>query len=128
MYKLTEIITFTGIFVIAAALALYIGNIFAGRKLHASILANIARSPMSFFDTTPMGRVLNRFSKDIDTIDVTIAHNFQMWISCLLRVVTVPIIVGMSTPLFLTTFVPLLIFYWLVQVGYGGLWNQWGIL
>ncbi|XP_053393095.1 multidrug resistance-associated protein 1-like isoform X1 [Mercenaria mercenaria] len=104
-----------GVFVVAGALSLYIGNVRAGRTLHAAILGNVARSPMSFFDTTPLGRILNRFSKDIDILDVTIAHNFQMWISCFLRVITVPIIVGMSTPLFLTTIFPLLIFYLVVQ-------------
>ena len=108
---------FTGFFVVAGALSLYIGNVRAGRILHGGILGNIARSPMSFFDTTPLGRILNRFSKDVDTIDVTIPHNFQMWMSCFLRVITVPIIVGMSTPLFLTTIVPLFIFYVVVQVG-----------
>lgn len=112
---------FAGVFVVAGALSLYIGNVHAGRTLHAAVLGNIARSPMTFFDTTPIGRIMNRFSKDIDTIDVTIAHNFQMWISCFLRVITVPIIVGMSTPLFLTTIVPLFIFYLIVQVG--GEWS-----
>lgn len=100
-----------------ASLSLYIGNVRAGRALHAGILQNIARSPMAFFDTTPAGRIMNRFSKDINTIDDIIAHNFQMWLQCMLRVITVPVIVGISTPLFLTTILPLGVFYFLVQVG-----------
>ena len=34
------------------------------RAFHRKLLANLLRLPMSFFDTTPLGRVLNRFSKD----------------------------------------------------------------
>ncbi|CAG8502871.1 1064_t:CDS:10 [Rhizophagus irregularis] len=41
----------------------------AARKLHHQMLDGVIRSPMSFFDTTPLGRILNRFSKDIYTID-----------------------------------------------------------
>ena len=41
----------------------------AGRAFHAAALAAVARAPMAFFDTTPLGRVLARFAKDVDTID-----------------------------------------------------------
>ena len=106
----------SGITVVGGALTLYIGNVRAGRNIHYGILDNVLKSPMSFFDATPIGRILNRFGKDIDILDTIIANNFQMWISCFLRVISVPLIVGYSTPLFLCTVLPLGAIYVIVQV------------
>uniref|UniRef100_A0A2C9K2X1 ABC transmembrane type-1 domain-containing protein n=1 Tax=Biomphalaria glabrata TaxID=6526 RepID=A0A2C9K2X1_BIOGL len=41
----------------------------AANRLHNQLLHNILRAPMSFFDTTPTGRIISRFSKDILSID-----------------------------------------------------------
>lgn len=49
----------------AARWAGQLGVIFAFRIMHDTMLQRIARAPMSFFDTTPLGRILNRFSKAI---------------------------------------------------------------
>ena len=35
-------------------------------KLHEEMLRSVMKSPMAFFDSTPAGRVINRFSKDMD--------------------------------------------------------------
>ena len=43
-------------------------SIRASRKLHDSLLDSVMAAPMSFFHTTPQGRVLNRFSNDVGTV------------------------------------------------------------
>ena len=39
--------------------------------MHNDLMHNVIRMPMSFFDTTPLGRTINRFSKDVDVLDNT---------------------------------------------------------
>ncbi|KAK0424597.1 hypothetical protein QR680_008742 [Steinernema hermaphroditum] len=46
-----------------------IGTLHASRVLHKALLNNVIRLPMSFFDTTPLGRIINRFSKDVSVVD-----------------------------------------------------------
>jgi ATP-binding cassette, subfamily C (CFTR/MRP), member 1 len=41
----------------------------AAISLHAIFLTRVFRLPMEFFDTTPVGRILSRFTKDLDAID-----------------------------------------------------------
>jgi ABC-type multidrug transport system fused ATPase/permease subunit len=41
----------------------------ASANLHIVMLRKILQSPMDFFDRTPVGRIISRFSKDIDVVD-----------------------------------------------------------
>ena len=59
------------------AYALVKGTINSSKMLHSNILYRIMRSPISFFDTTPLGRIVNRFSKDIETIDSLIPKTIE---------------------------------------------------
>lgn len=68
------------------ALTIAGSTVHAAKYLHKMLLRNILRSPMSFFDITPIGRIVNRFSKDIDTVDVMLPTNFRSWIGCLIAV------------------------------------------
>ena len=53
-------------------LVTFLATLTASRLLHNLMLERIMRSPMSFFDTTLQGRILNRFTKDIDSIDTVL--------------------------------------------------------
>ena len=55
----------------------------AGRTLHNNALKRVLGAPMSFFDTTPLGRVLSRLGKDVDVIDNAILDHFRATFSTL---------------------------------------------
>lgn len=59
------------------AISMANGVVHCSRTLHRLLLEKVLRSPIQFFDTTPLGRIVNRFSKDIDTIDATISHTLR---------------------------------------------------
>ena len=45
----------------------------SSRRLHSDAITRVLHAPMVFFETTPIGRIMNRFSKDIDTMDNMLA-------------------------------------------------------
>ena len=47
----------------------------AGKTLHSQLLQKVMRGKMTFFDSKPLGMILNRFSKDIDSIGKLIQHD-----------------------------------------------------
>lgn len=70
-----------------SSLALYLGTLGAARALHAGLLAGVLRAPsIGFFDCTPVGRVLNRFSKDVDVLDNVLPMTLRGWTSCFFAV------------------------------------------
>ena len=103
-------------FAVFAYLFLVLATIKGSSTIHSKMLTNILRSPMSFFDTTPLGRILNRFSKDIYNIDEVIPKSIDDFLSALLMVVSVILVVSITTPVFIVVILPLGIFYWFVQV------------
>lgn len=101
--------------VLGQSFLLALAQVSASRVLHRDLLAAILRAPMSFFDTTPLGRLVNRFSKDIDTIDFNIPLTTRIWMGTFSGVITTLFIISYSTPVFLAVLIPLGVFYYFVQ-------------
>ncbi|OQV17406.1 Multidrug resistance-associated protein 1 [Hypsibius exemplaris] len=104
-----------GLFVFFSALLMAYGQIRASRNLHQNMLARILRAPMAFFDTTPLGRIVNRFSKDVDTVDAGLPECIRMFLNCLFMVLSVIVVICMSTPIFGVVIPPLGILYYVIQ-------------
>uniref|UniRef100_A0A1I7XPB9 ABC transmembrane type-1 domain-containing protein n=1 Tax=Heterorhabditis bacteriophora TaxID=37862 RepID=A0A1I7XPB9_HETBA len=85
----------------------------ASRNLHSPLIHSLLRSPMSFFDTTPLGRILNRCAKDIETVDMLLPMNFRYLVLCVLQVVSTLIVIIISTPIFAVVILPLSIIYFI---------------
>eukprot|EP00388_Colpodella_angusta_P016658 GDKJ01041259.1.p1 GENE.GDKJ01041259.1~~GDKJ01041259.1.p1 ORF type:complete len:1962 (-),score=460.30 GDKJ01041259.1:397-5697(-) len=93
----------------------YLGGWFASKQIHDDLLTSITESSMRFFDTHPLGRVLNRFTKDTHALDKEVIQALWAWTFELFKcTVTISVIV-ITTPLVLVGIVPLGILYGLTQ-------------
>lgn len=99
---------------------LYRGSIHASDTLHKRLLQSVLFAPIRFHDTTNRGRLLNRFGKDFEGIDSSLADNFGRSVfngaSLVTTIVTVTYVGGWP---FLLAFVILSIFYFEVARVYG---------
>ncbi|XP_062832445.1 ATP-binding cassette sub-family C member 2 [Anolis carolinensis] len=107
-----------GLFLLAACMLSAHGAVRASRVLHKHLLSNILRVPMSFFDTTPTGRIINRFAKDIFTVDEAIPMSFRSWLNCFLGIISTLLIICLATPYFAIIMLPLGLLYYFVQQFY----------
>uniref|UniRef100_A0A8C5FPV0 ABC-type glutathione-S-conjugate transporter n=1 Tax=Gadus morhua TaxID=8049 RepID=A0A8C5FPV0_GADMO len=104
-----------GLLVMVSSFTLAVGNIGAAKKLHYNLLNNKFHTPQAFFDTTPLGRLINRFSKDIYIIDEVLPSTVLMFLGTLFSSVSTMIVIVASTPIFAVVIVPLAFVYVFVQ-------------
>ena len=109
-FGLAQVVT-----VVVAALLLYTSTLGGAKWLHNKMLENVLKSPMSFFDTTPQGRILNRFGKDVDVLDTTMPMILRGWITCLLAVIATFGLISYTTPIFLLPLIVIAVCYYIVQ-------------
>ncbi|KAG9326974.1 hypothetical protein KVV02_001924 [Mortierella alpina] len=98
--------------------AMVLAAIRASTRLHDRLLTTMMRLPMSFFDTTPLGRIVNRFSSDFFGIDELTPWNFINVLVCGSSVLGTIVVIATTTPVFLAIVPPLIVIYLLVQAYY----------
>ncbi|XP_038620255.1 ATP-binding cassette sub-family C member 8 isoform X2 [Tachyglossus aculeatus] len=85
------------------------------KELHRSLLNQIILAPMRFFETTPLGSILNRFSSDCNTIDQHIPATLECLSRSTLLCVSALAVISYVTPIFLIALVPLAIMCYFIQ-------------
>ncbi|XP_014836524.1 PREDICTED: multidrug resistance-associated protein 5 [Poecilia mexicana] len=81
----------------------------ASSKLHDQLFHKILRCPMKFFDMTPTGRILNRFSKDMDEVDTRLPFQAEMFIQNVILVFFCLGVISCVFPWFLVAVGPLVL-------------------
>ncbi|EDS27178.1 sulfonylurea receptor/ abc transporter [Culex quinquefasciatus] len=90
----------------------------ARRRLHRQLISSVLRNSIHFFQTVPLGRLMNRLSIDIAVVDKKIAATSQKLVQFVLLCLCAVLINSFVTPYFILLTVPICAVYWVVQKFY----------
>lgn len=96
----------------------FFGSLRASREIHRALLHTVMRARFRFFDSTPLGRIINRFSKDMEAVDQEVAPVALGMIHSLATVLAIVILISVITPGFIIAGVIITCIYWLIGAFY----------
>uniref|UniRef100_A0A1I8HCF8 ABC-type xenobiotic transporter n=1 Tax=Macrostomum lignano TaxID=282301 RepID=A0A1I8HCF8_9PLAT len=114
------------VFTLARALLFARGGLRAAQLVHKQLLLSVLRAPVQFFDSCPLGRLVNRFSSDLYTVDDTLPFQLNILLAQLTERLDLQAfglagtltVICLSLPAVLLLLLPLACCYWSVQDRY----------
>ncbi|XP_037884215.1 multidrug resistance-associated protein 1 isoform X8 [Glossina fuscipes] len=105
-----------GVFAYFAVVFVYCGTFEAAKKMHNDLFHVILRgSVCRFFDITPIGRLLNHFSGDMEIIDNELPGTLDSFLTFIFLVLATIVVISISTPIFLAVIIPIAFLYYFAQ-------------
>ena len=83
----------------------------AGLKLHNMLMLGLLKRPLSFFDTTPVGVILNRATRDMGDMDINMPNMYQHTIFNFLHILSIVVMIAIGNPIVIIFLVVLLVWY-----------------
>ena len=90
----------------------------ASIALHRKAITSVMHAPMSFFETTPLGRIMSRFAKDIDTVDNTVSDSLRMFLMTFANIVGSFVLIAIIIPWFLIAVGVIMVVYYAFALYY----------
>lgn len=94
------------------------GSLRASRLIYEKLLRAIVHAKPQWFDRTPLGRIMNRLSKDVETIDQDITMSLIFFIDVCLQSLAILLVACFSLPIFTILAVVIILLYWIVGALY----------
>ncbi|CDZ96790.1 Multidrug resistance-associated protein/mitoxantrone resistance protein, ABC superfamily [Phaffia rhodozyma] len=107
-----SVLTFIG------SLMVYLSTINASYNLFNAAYAGVMGTPVSWFDATPVGRIISRLSKDITTLDDQLPMQWNTFLTMSLNVFGTVALVFYAFPYLGLIFIPLFLMYYFVATFY----------
>ncbi|KAI4371822.1 hypothetical protein MLD38_010126 [Melastoma candidum] len=93
-------------------------SLYAAKRLHEAMLHSILRAPMVFFHTNPLGRIINRFAKDLGDIDRSVALFVNMFLGQVSQLLSTFVLIGIVSTMSLWAILPLLVLFYVAYLYY----------
>ncbi|WP_141735555.1 ATP-binding cassette domain-containing protein [Oligoflexus tunisiensis] len=93
-------------------------SLIAGIRLHDAAYSAVLRAPLAFFDSTPGGRILNRFSRDVDAVEREVAWNLERTLVPVFHACAALLLLLINLPILALVIAPALFIYHRFQRDY----------
>ena len=97
---------------------LFYGSLTASQNLHDQLLSSITRASFQFYDATPFGQMINRFSRDTEVIDQELAPVLLGFQHAAFSALTIWIVISIITPLFILPSILVVVLYFVIGKSY----------
>ena len=117
----SSLAVYVGVFAAGAAVTLVRSlqwatfTVGTGSAVHDRALSSLLRAPMAWFDVTPFGRILNRFSADQADLDERLPAVFEMALQFLARGIAIITLAVIPTPYLLPALLPTGALFWKIK-------------
>ncbi len=120
-----KIILVYGILGLITMVITYLSNSFwsrrgieAGKSFHDRMIKAVLATPIRFFDSTPVGRILQRFSRDMESVDIQLQWSFDHTIHALFQITVSFLLIMIVLPLMIIFMIPIFWIYYRIQNDY----------
>ncbi|CAG2170013.1 unnamed protein product, partial [Oppiella nova] len=99
------------VFIFSAQLSISLGCMGAAKRLHRLMMERMMRAPVAYFDTTPVGRIVSRFSEDMELIDSELLFDFRLMCLKFFSLIVSMGMISLETPLIMLAILPIIVTY-----------------